>query len=100
MNLLPDIFGEIVCQSLPLSPGLSLSLTLPSCLDAKCIAFGFVQLILITDPRMGDLRDALKYIYSNIYVEYVVKNPLYTPGQPFKCELFNATLDQYVKTLQ
>ncbi len=65
---------------------LSVSLTLPSCLDAKCIAFGFVQLILITDPRMGDLREALKYIYSNIYVEYVVKNPLYTPGQPFKWE--------------
>lgn len=83
MNLLPDIFGEIVCNHCH-SPGLSLSLTFPSCLDAKCIAFGFVQLILITDPRMGDLRDALKYIYSNIYVEYVVKNPLYTPGQPFK----------------
>lgn len=59
-----------------------------------------IKLILVTDPRMGDLREALKYIYNNIYVEYVVKNPLYTPGQPFKCELFNATLDQYVKTLQ
>uniref|UniRef100_A0A7I4F289 Trafficking protein particle complex subunit n=1 Tax=Physcomitrium patens TaxID=3218 RepID=A0A7I4F289_PHYPA len=60
----------------------------------------WLQLILITDPRMGDLRDALKFIYNNIYVEYVVKNPLYTPGLPFTCELFNATLDQYVKTLQ
>ena len=20
-----------------------------------------------------------------VYVEYVMKNPLYTPGQPFKC---------------
>lgn len=59
-----------------------------------------IKLILVTDPRMGDLREALKFIYNNIYVEYVVKNPLYTPGQPFKCELFNATLDQYVKTLQ
>jgi hypothetical protein len=27
INLLPDIFGEIVCQSLPLSPALSLSLS-------------------------------------------------------------------------
>lgn len=43
-----------------------------------------VQLILITDPRMGDLREALRFIYNNIYVEYVVKNPLYTPGEPFK----------------
>jgi len=59
-----------------------------------------IKLILVTDPRMGDLREGLKYIYNNIYVEYVVKNPLYTPGQPFKCELFNATLDQYVKSLQ
>lgn len=25
-----------------------------------------------------------EFIYNNIYVEYVVKNPLYTPGQPFK----------------
>ncbi|KAG0629985.1 hypothetical protein M758_1G144700 [Ceratodon purpureus] len=59
-----------------------------------------IKLILVTDPRMGDLREALRFIYSNIYVEYVVKNPLYTLGQPFKCELFNSTLDQYVKTLQ
>ncbi|KAG0591083.1 hypothetical protein KC19_1G148100 [Ceratodon purpureus] len=59
-----------------------------------------IKLILVTDPRMGDLREALRFIYNNIYVEYVVKNPLYTLGQPFKCELFNSTLDQYVKTLQ
>ncbi|KAJ7548497.1 hypothetical protein O6H91_07G014300 [Diphasiastrum complanatum] len=58
-----------------------------------------IKFILVTDPRMGDLRDAMKYIY-NIYVEYVVKNPLYEPGQPFRCELFNSTLDQYVKTLE
>lgn len=57
-----------------------------------------IKMILITDPRMGDLREALKYIY-NIYVEYVAKNPLYTPGQPFRCDLFNTTLDHYVRNL-
>ncbi|KAH9312325.1 hypothetical protein KI387_027360, partial [Taxus chinensis] len=41
-----------------------------------------IKIILVTDPRTADLRDALKDIY-NIYVDYVVKNPLYTPGQPF-----------------
>ncbi|BBN68599.1 hypothetical protein Prudu_493S000100 [Prunus dulcis] len=31
--------------------------------------------------RTGDLRESLKYIY-NLYVQYVVKNPLYTSGTP------------------
>ncbi|XP_057866217.2 uncharacterized protein LOC131073734 isoform X1 [Cryptomeria japonica] len=57
-----------------------------------------IKIILVTDPRIGDLQEALKDIY-NIYVEYVVKNPLYTPGQPFRCELFNTTLDHYVRNL-
>ena len=42
-----------------------------------------LQIILVTHPRTGDLRESLKYIY-NLYVEYVVKNPLYTPGTPIK----------------
>ena len=41
------------------------------------------QIILVSDPTMVDLRDALRHIYS-IYVDYVVKNPLYVPGQPFR----------------
>ncbi|KAI5390085.1 hypothetical protein KIW84_075419 [Lathyrus oleraceus] len=55
-----------------------------------------IKIILVTHPRTGDLRDSLKYIY-NLYVEYVVKNPLYTPGSPIRSELFNTTLDQYVR---
>jgi hypothetical protein len=42
-----------------------------------------MQLILVTHPRTGDQRDSLKHIY-NLYVEYVVKNPLYAPGAPIK----------------
>ncbi|WMV20624.1 hypothetical protein MTR67_014009 [Solanum verrucosum] len=40
-----------------------------------------IKIILVTHPRTGDLRESLKYIY-NLYVEYVVKNPLYSPGAP------------------
>ncbi|KAG6743414.1 hypothetical protein POTOM_054368 [Populus tomentosa] len=58
----------------------------------------FVQIILITHPKTGDLRESLKYIY-NLYVEYVVKNPIYTPGAPIRCELFNTSLDQYVRSI-
>ncbi|KAG0491861.1 hypothetical protein HPP92_005259 [Vanilla planifolia] len=42
-----------------------------------------IKLILVTHPKTGDLRDALRYIY-NLYVE---------------CELFDTNIDQYVKTL-
>ncbi|XP_039144171.1 trafficking protein particle complex subunit 1 [Dioscorea cayenensis subsp. rotundata] len=57
-----------------------------------------IKLILVTHAKTSDLREALRYIY-NLYVEYVVKNPLYVPGTPIKSELFNTNLDQYVKTL-
>lgn len=57
-----------------------------------------IKIILVTHPKTGDLRESLRYIY-NIFVEYVVKNPLYVPGTPIKCELFNTNLDKYVKTL-
>nr|XP_027110190.1 trafficking protein particle complex subunit 1-like isoform X1 [Coffea arabica]XP_027110191.1 trafficking protein particle complex subunit 1-like isoform X1 [Coffea arabica]XP_027110192.1 trafficking protein particle complex subunit 1-like isoform X1 [Coffea arabica] len=57
-----------------------------------------IKIILVTHPRTGDLRESLKYIY-NLYVEYVVKNPLYSPGNPIRSDLFNSTLDQYVRGL-
>lgn len=43
-----------------------------------------VQMVLNTSPDVGDLREVMNYIYEDIYVEYVVRNPLYVPGQPFK----------------
>lgn len=42
------------------------------------------QMVLNTSPDVGDLREVMNYIYKDIYVEYVVRNPLYVPGQPFK----------------
>uniref|UniRef100_A0A1D1ZFL8 Trafficking protein particle complex subunit n=1 Tax=Anthurium amnicola TaxID=1678845 RepID=A0A1D1ZFL8_9ARAE len=57
-----------------------------------------IKIILVTHPKCGDLRESLRYVY-NIYVEYVVKNPLYVPGTTIKSELFNTKLDQYVKTI-
>ncbi|XP_073290798.1 uncharacterized protein [Primulina huaijiensis] len=57
-----------------------------------------IKIILVTHPRISDLREAPKYIY-NLYVEYVVKNPLYSPGNSIRCELFNTNVDQYVRGL-
>lgn len=43
-----------------------------------------MQIVFNTDQSVGNLADCLAYIYSNLYVEYVMKNPLYDPGQPFR----------------
>ncbi|KAH1267405.1 Trafficking protein particle complex subunit 1 [Glycine max] len=56
-----------------------------------------IKIILVTHPRTGDLRESLKYIY-NLYVEYVVKNPLYTPGSPIST-LNSAELSKWVGLL-
>jgi Sybindin-like family len=38
-----------------------------------------VQIVLNTDPEVGDLREQLGHIYGSIYVPYAMKNPGYTP---------------------
>ena len=43
-----------------------------------------MQIVFNTDQSVGNLADCLAYIYSNLYVEYVMKNPLYVPDQPFR----------------
>lgn len=40
------------------------------------------QIILNTSREVGPLEDVLQYIYDDILVEYVMKSPLYVPGQP------------------
>ncbi|KAK6280452.1 hypothetical protein POUND7_020719, partial [Theobroma cacao] len=52
------------------------STCMPPARSSNCHA---TKIILVTHPRTGDLCEPLKYIY-NLYVEYVAKNPLYTPG--------------------
>ena len=43
-----------------------------------------MQIVLTTPPEVGDLREALAYVHGHIYVEFIAKNPLHTPGQPFR----------------
>eukprot|EP00162_Nutomonas_longa_P004151 comp14924_c0_seq1/m.22037 comp14924_c0_seq1/g.22037 ORF comp14924_c0_seq1/g.22037 comp14924_c0_seq1/m.22037 type:complete len:148 (+) comp14924_c0_seq1:7-450(+) len=55
--------------------------------------------VMNTDINVGDSRDVLRHIYSEIYIETVVKNPLHaktdtiTSNSLFKSEL-NAYLSQ------
>ena len=55
---------------------------------------------MLTDTKSGSMRIALHQIYVNIYVEYVVKNPLspveHPGGLGVNNELFEITLKQFV----
>jgi hypothetical protein len=56
-----------------------------------------IQLALCTDPGAPDLRDALRHIYSSLYVELVQKSPLHAPGRPFVSEPFVAAVQRYLR---
>ena len=78
LSLLAVILNHALCKLRdPLSTGSSPN----GIADRPCA----LQIVLNTDANAGDLRDNLSYIYG-LYVEYVMKNPLYTPGEPFRCD--------------
>ena len=43
-----------------------------------------VQIVLNTSKEVGNLQKVLWNIYSSLYCEYIVKNPLYDIGEPFE----------------
>lgn len=64
-----------------------------------------LRLIFITNPKIDSLTHVLQQIYTTLYVEFVVKHPLYTHVPPsaeeggINCEIFRITLDRFVRTL-
>lgn len=58
-----------------------------------------LRLVLTTDARAGDMRPVMKHIYSNIYIDYVVKNPAMEPRKPFSSSAFDSALDNYAAQL-
>jgi hypothetical protein len=48
-----------------------------------------------------DMFSNLQYIYANIFVEYVTKNPLYKMkmDEPLDCPIFIAKMEEYLFSL-
>lgn len=55
---------------------------------------------MVTDTKTNNLRVALHQIWANLFVEYVVKNPLspieHTGGVGVANELFEQALERFV----
>lgn len=60
-----------------------------------------LRFVLVTSREFGgrDVVRHLREIYSDIYVEYAVKNPLYVRGAPITSYFFLQKLDTYIKSL-
>nr|KAF6305579.1 trafficking protein particle complex 1 [Pipistrellus kuhlii] len=58
-----------------------------------------IKVVMNTDLGVGPIRDVLHHIYSALYVELVVKNPLCPLGQTVQSELFRSRLDSYIRSL-
>jgi len=66
------------------------------------------RFLLLTDPGVGELKEELRKLYSTIFVEQVVKNPMFkfrsseTPAfeESLKdCEMFSVELRKYLQAL-
>ncbi len=58
-----------------------------------------LKFVMNTDTNAEGIQDVLWHIYSKIYVEHVVRNPLYKMGDWISSELFESHLDSYVQSL-
>ncbi|KAI9166873.1 sybindin-like family protein [Paramyrothecium foliicola] len=62
-----------------------------------------LRFVLLTDTMTMSMRNVLHQIYINLWVEYVVKNPLapveHKGGEGVKNELFELGLDQFIRGL-
>ncbi|KAF4634593.1 hypothetical protein G7Y89_g3494 [Cudoniella acicularis] len=60
-----------------------------------------IKFVMLTDTQTHNMRNVLHQIYVNLYVEFVVKNPLspveHPGGEGVANELFELALDQFVK---
>mmetsp|Transcript_31668 Transcript_31668/g.73444 ORF Transcript_31668/g.73444 Transcript_31668/m.73444 type:complete len:168 (-) Transcript_31668:188-691(-) len=57
------------------------------------------RFVLTTDPGVPNQQECLRHIYAELFVEHVVKNPMYAIGEDVSlCTSFISKLHGYVQT--
>lgn len=54
---------------------------------------------LLTDPGAADLRAPLWHLYSELFVGFGLRNPLYTPGTPITNAGFATEVERFLRSL-
>ncbi|XP_012262529.1 trafficking protein particle complex subunit 1 [Athalia rosae] len=57
-----------------------------------------LKFVLNTDNSAQNVRNLLQQLYGQVYIEFVVKNPLCKLNEPIQSELFKTKLDELVKS--
>ncbi len=57
------------------------------------------KFVLTSDSAAGDMKAPLWTIYSELFTNYALKNPLYIPGTPITNVGFIAAIDSYIRSL-
>nr|XP_039251660.1 trafficking protein particle complex subunit 1-like [Styela clava] len=55
-----------------------------------------LKFVFATDVSVGNTREILRKLYSKVYVEYVVRNPLIGLDVPIESSLFDCKLEEYL----
>ncbi|KKA28275.1 hypothetical protein TD95_001862 [Thielaviopsis punctulata] len=62
-----------------------------------------LRFVMLTDAQQPSMRNVLHQIFINLWVEHVVKNPIapveHKGGAGVKNEMFEMTLDRFIKSL-
>ncbi|XP_061566075.1 trafficking protein particle complex subunit 1 [Cololabis saira] len=58
-----------------------------------------LKFVMNTDLSVPNARETLQHIYSNLYVELIVKNPGVSWTQTLDSELFSSRLDAFIRAL-
>lgn len=56
-----------------------------------------LRFVITTDTTSTGVKELLQQLYAKIFVEYAVRNPLWTPGTPITSILFKTKLDEFIK---
>ncbi|XP_016951553.1 trafficking protein particle complex subunit 1 [Drosophila suzukii] len=56
-----------------------------------------LKFVLNTDTTAINVKELLQQLYAKVWVEFVVRDPLWTPGTVVTSELFQSKLDEFVK---
>lgn len=56
------------------------------------------RFLITSDVSTGDLREVLKKIYAELFVDLVLKNPGYSLGSDFKSDAFAAAVDKFIRS--
>ncbi|EDV93157.1 trafficking protein particle complex subunit 1 [Drosophila grimshawi] len=56
-----------------------------------------LKFVLNTDTTAINVKELLQQLYAKVWVEYVVRDPLWMPGTVVTSELFQSKLDEFVK---